>query len=139
MKKILTIISIILSFAIFAQTPPKRELRGAWIATFSNIDWPANGATTAAEQSTFIQRITEHKTTGMNAVFVQIRSQCDAMYNSSFEPWSRDISGTQGTPPNPYYDPLTFMIDETSMFWWLLCCWMRHIPALTLATSLGIK
>lgn len=135
MKKILTIISIILSFAIFAQTPPKRELRGAWIATFSNIDWPANGATTAAEQSTFIQRITEHKTTGMNAVFVQIRSQCDAMYNSSFEPWSRDISGTQGTPPNPYYDPLTFMIDETRKQGIEFHAWFNPYRALSSATT----
>ena len=97
-----------------AQTVPKREMRGAWIATYANIDWPSSGATSALEQSTFIQRVDEHKATGMNAIFVQVRSQCDAMFPNPFEPWSADLTGNpQGTAPNPYYDPLQFMINET--------------------------
>jgi uncharacterized lipoprotein YddW (UPF0748 family) len=135
MKKNLTPVFLMISLLSFAQSSPKRELRGAWIATFSNIDWPSSGATTAQEQSTFIQRITEHKTTGMNAVFVQIRSQCDAMYNSSFEPWSRDLTGTQGTAPNPYYDPLTFMIDETRKQGMEFHAWFNPYRALSSATA----
>ncbi|MEQ1553123.1 MAG: family 10 glycosylhydrolase [Ferruginibacter sp.] len=98
---------------INAQTPPKREMRGAWIATHSNIDWPSVGSTTAQEQSTFIQRVTEHKTTGMNAIFVQVRSQCDALYPNPYEPWSAVLTGIQGVAPSPLYDPLAFMINET--------------------------
>ena len=99
--------------ALVAQTPPKREMRGAWIATHLNIDWPSAGATTAQQQATFIQRVTEHKATGMNAIFVQVRSQCDALYPNPYEPWSAVLTGTQGVAPSPLYDPLAFMISET--------------------------
>lgn len=138
MKNILTFTFLAICILSNAQTAPKRELRGAWIATFFNIDWPSSGSTTAQEQSTFIQRITEHKTTGMNAIFVQIRSQCDAMYNSSFEPWSRDLTGTQGTAPNPYYDPLTFMIDETKKQGMEFHAWFNPYRALSSATTANL-
>lgn len=87
-------------------------MRGAWIATHLNIDWPSVGTTTAQEQATFIQRVSEHKTTGMNAIFVQVRSQCDALYPNPYEPWSVVLTGTQGVAPSPLYDPLAFMISE---------------------------
>jgi uncharacterized lipoprotein YddW (UPF0748 family) len=125
--------------SIFAQTPPKRELRGAWIATYANIDWPSNGATSAQEQSTYIQRVEEHRITGMNAVYVQIRSQCDAMYPSAFEPWSRDLTGTQGTPPNPYYDPLEFMITETRKKGMEFHAWFNPYRALASATTTNLN
>jgi len=46
----------------------------------------------------------------MNAAFFQVRSMCDAMYQSSYEPWSAFISAERGA--NPGYDPLTFAIEE---------------------------
>ena len=113
-----------------AQTAPKREMRGAWIATYANIDWPSVGATTAAEQSSFIQRLDEHKATGMNAIFAQVRSQCDAIYPTPFEPWSAIISGTQGVAPNPYYDPLLFMINETKQRGMEFHAWFNPYRAL---------
>lgn len=125
-------------FQLNAQTPPKREFRGAWMATFSNIDWPAVGSTSAQEQSTFIQRVNEHQATGMNALFVQIRSQCDAMYPSSFEPWSRDLTGTQGLAPNPYYDPLQFMITETRKKGMEFHAWLNPFRALATATTTSL-
>ena len=96
-----------------AQITPKREMRGAWIATYANIDWPSAGSSSSLEQSSFIQRVDEHKATGVNAIFIQVRSQADAMYPSPYEPWSADLTGSQGTAPNPYYDPLDFMITQT--------------------------
>lgn len=125
-------------FQLNAQTPPKREFRGAWMATFSNIDWPAVGSTSAQEQSTFIQRVNEHQATGMNALFVQIRSQCDAMYPSPFEPWSRDLTGTQGLAPNPYYDPLQFMITETRKKGMEFHAWLNPFRALATATTTSL-
>jgi uncharacterized lipoprotein YddW (UPF0748 family) len=100
-------------YSLQAQTSPKREMRAAWVATYANIDWPSSGSSSAVEQSTFIQRVDEHKATGINAIFVQVRSQADAMYPSPYEPWSADLTGTQGTAPNPYYDPMEFMINQT--------------------------
>jgi uncharacterized lipoprotein YddW (UPF0748 family) len=120
---------------IQAQSAPKREMRGAWIATYANIDWPSSGATTAQEQSSFIQRLDEHKTTGMNAIFAQVRSQCDALYPNPYDPWSAVISGTQGVAPNPYYDPLQFMITETKQRGMEFHAWFNPYRALASFTT----
>jgi uncharacterized lipoprotein YddW (UPF0748 family) len=119
-----------------AQTAPKREMRGAWIATYANIDWPSSGASSALEQSTFIQRVDEHKATGMNAIFVQVRSQCDAMFPNPYEPWSADLTGNpQGTAPNPYYDPLQFMINETKQRGMEFHAWFNPYRAMASFTT----
>jgi uncharacterized lipoprotein YddW (UPF0748 family) len=112
-KKLLCLSFLIVSAYAHAQTPPKRELRGAWIASYVNLDWPANSAQTPdQERAAFINILNTLKQTGVNAVFVQLRSVCDAMYPSTIEPWSAYLTGKQGTPPTPLYDPLQFMIDE---------------------------
>ena len=98
---------------VHAQSP-KREFRGAWIATVSNIDWPSKpGLPSVEQQEQFTQRLDQLKALGCNAVIVQVRPACDAMYDSKIEPWSRYLTGRQGEPPTPYYDPLVFMIEET--------------------------
>lgn len=90
------------------------EFRAAWIATVDNIDWPNRGEYNAENQrQQFIDLLEMHKRNGLNAVVVQIRPSADAFYPSSFEPWSQWLTGTQGKPPVPYYDPLQFMIAET--------------------------
>lgn len=92
---------------------PKREFRAAWIATVGNIDWPLKGGLPAAEQqSGFIRRLDQMARLGCNAVIVQIRPAADAFYPSAIEPWSRYLTGKQGVAPEPYYDPLQFMIEE---------------------------
>jgi len=86
-------------------------MRGAWVATVSNIDWPsANTLPVATQQSQLINLLDQLQSTGINAVFFQVRSQCDAMYDSQLEPWSADLTGRQGRAPSPAYDPLEFMI-----------------------------
>lgn len=95
-----------------AQENIKRELRAAWIATYSNIDWPDRAQTPQQQREDFIKIIDHHKSTGINAVYVQIRSQCDAMYPSTIEPWSADLTGVQGMAPSPLWDPMQFMIAE---------------------------
>lgn len=52
------------------------------------------------------------KEAGVNAVFFQVRSEADAMYFSPYEPWSYWLTGRQGVPPNPFYDPLDFAVEE---------------------------
>lgn len=96
-----------------AQHAPKRELRGAWIATVANIDWPSKpGLSVDSQREEYIRLLDKLKQLGMNAVIVQVRPAADAFYNSSIEPWSYWLTGRQGQPPAPYYDPLKFMIRE---------------------------
>ena len=93
---------------------PKRELRGAWIATVVNIDWPLNKDTSVSVQKqNLINQLDSLANAGMNAVFFQVRTECDAFYKSKYEPWSHWLTGKQGKAPEPFYDPLQFAIEET--------------------------
>ncbi len=92
---------------------PKRELRGVWIATVKNIDWPySNTESTQKQKNELIVMLNKLKDAGINAVYFQVRTECDALYKSDLEPWSFWISGKQGKAPEPYYDPLEFAIEE---------------------------
>ena len=96
-----------------ADVPPKRELRGVWIATVENIDWPSSrGLTPEHQRREYRRMLDEHQQNGINAVFVQVRPASDAFYQSSLEPWSKWLTGTQGKAPAPFYDPLPFLIEE---------------------------
>jgi uncharacterized lipoprotein YddW (UPF0748 family) len=110
----LAIPALMLSYSlVLGQESRKRELRAAWIATVKNIDWPSRKALGAAEQQQeFVKLLDTLKSTGMNAVIVQVRPVADAFHPSSYEPWSEYLSGSQGKPSQPYYNPLSFMITE---------------------------
>lgn len=89
--------------------PPKREFRGAWIATVNNIDWPLHVNDSVSKQQTdLLATLDALKAAGINAVFFQVRPSCDALYRSSIEPWSQWLTGTQGVDPG--WDPLEFII-----------------------------
>jgi uncharacterized lipoprotein YddW (UPF0748 family) len=92
---------------------PTREFRAAWVATVANIDWPSRKALSTQEQKAellaLLDRAAQLK---LNAVIFQVRPACDAMYASRIEPWSEYLTGTMGKPPEPFYDPLTFAIEE---------------------------
>jgi uncharacterized lipoprotein YddW (UPF0748 family) len=93
---------------------PKKEFRGVWIATVDNVDWPKTPTTDVElQKSSFIAVLDMHKRNGFNAVVMQIRPAADAFYPSQLEPWSQWLTGVQGQAPNPFYDPLAFMIEET--------------------------
>lgn len=86
-----------------------RELRGVWVATVSNLDFPSRANLTMAQQQQELARIVEVTAdAGLNAIFFQVRPESDALYTSTREPWSRFLTGTQGV--NPGYDPLAHLI-----------------------------
>ena len=113
-KKCLFAVLLLNFFYAKAQNAaPIREFRAAWVATIGNIDWPSKqGLDGNTQQQEFLSLIDRLKANNMNAVIVQIRPSADALYNSPYENWSRYLSGKQGTPPTPYYDPMAFMIEE---------------------------
>ena len=115
MKKIASLLVLLAcTFHLFAQHVRNFEFRGVWIATVENIDWPSKrGLPAQTQQQEFIKILDMHQKNGMNAVVVQVRPAADAMYPSSFEPWSEYLTGKQGLAPEPFYDPLAFMIEET--------------------------
>ena len=106
-------LAILFSF-YFSNAQPKYEFRGVWIASVDNIDWPPKGMVNSdSQKADFIRQLELHQRNGMNAVIVQVRPAADAFYPSPYEPWSQWLTGVQGRPPSPYYDPLQFMIEET--------------------------
>ncbi|GIV59512.1 MAG: hypothetical protein KatS3mg043_0601 [Rhodothermaceae bacterium] len=115
---------------------PKEEFRGTWIATVYNLDWPRSTSPTA-QQSELIALLDELKTAGINAVFFQVRSAADAFYASSYEPWSAWLTGEQGRPPEPFYDPLAFAIEEAHKRGMELHAWINPFRAVTGDTPLA--
>src|SRR5262245_57967581 len=92
--------------------PPKpvREFRAAWVATVANIDWPSQkGLTTAEQKAELIAILDRAVQLKLNAIILQARPACDALYASQIEPWSEYLSGTMGKAPQPFYDPLAFV------------------------------
>ena len=100
------LIAILINYSADAQTTakitPKREFRGVWVATVSNIDWPSKpGLTSDQQKQEFIGLLEQHKANGMNAIILQVRPASDAFYAKSREPWSRWLMGKQGVAPAP--------------------------------------
>lgn len=92
-------------------TKPKYEFRGVWVATVNNIDWPSkSGLSVKEQQKEAIQILDTLAKNNMNAVFFQARPCADAFYRSSYEPWSRYLTGSPGKDPG--YDPMVFWIEE---------------------------
>ena len=94
--------------------PVPREFRAAWVATVANIDWPSRRDLTPAQQRAEIITIVERaKALNLNALIFQVRPSADALYASDYEPWSEYLTGTQGKPPEPFYDPLAVWVEES--------------------------
>lgn len=88
-----------------------REMRGLFVATVWNIDWPSRtGLSASAQQAEIVALLDHAQAANMNAVYVQLRPEGDALYASSLEPWSKWLTGTQGVDPG--YDPLQTWLDE---------------------------
>ena len=111
-----------------------REFRGAWAAVIYNIDWPSKSTLSAAAQKAemvgILNRMVELR---MNALIFQVRPQCDAVYESSSEPWSSWLTGTMGKSPG--YDPLSFTIAEAHRRGIEVHAWFNPFRALANAAT----
>ena len=102
-------LALLTATTLAAQTykSDKREFRGAWIQC---VNGQFQGMGTEKMQQTLLYQLDELKKEGLNAIIFQVRPECDALYPSPYEPWSRFLTGTQGQAPPPYWDPLAWMI-----------------------------
>ena len=133
MKKItLLLFTFILAISCL-HANPKHEFRATWLATVSGIDWPKTKATSDAkreqQKQELIDILDKMKAGNMNAVCMQVRSLCDAMYVSSYEPWSVALTGTRGKDPG--YDPLAFALEEAHKRGMELHVWVNPFRAST--------
>lgn len=119
---------LLLTFSFFLSASlllgqPMREIRGVWLTSVYNIDWPHSTSVSALnQQNRLITMLNTLQQTNINAVFFQVRPNADALYQSAYEPWSQWVTGTRGQDPG--YDPLAFVIQEAhkrgiEVFAWL--------------------
>lgn len=133
--KIKTLLTLLFACAILvlhAQEYPKREFRGAWIQA---VNGQFQGMSPQKMQETLISQLNILQEAGINAIIFQIRPEADALYASKYEPWSRFLTGVQGKAPNPYWDPLQFMIDECHKRNMELHAWINPYRAKTKGTA----
>src|SRR5690606_8774340 len=107
--RILTLLFLVPAFlqSQVVQKAPKREFRGAWVATVKNIDFPsAPGLPVDSLKKEWLQMLGGLKAKGINALIVQVRPASDALYPSDLAPWSAYLSGQQGLAPSGDFDPL---------------------------------
>lgn len=110
---------------------PKRQMRAVWIATVANIDWPSQkGLSTAQQQTEMIRMLDGFKDNNINTVIFQARPSADVFYASCIEPWCMWLSGKQGVAPNPYYDPLKFVIEQAHKRCMEVHVWLNPYRAL---------
>ncbi|NYI70749.1 uncharacterized lipoprotein YddW (UPF0748 family) [Naumannella cuiyingiana] len=98
-----------------AQSAPARaataQLRGLWIASVANIDWPSRTGLSAAEQRReLLGWLDLAKAHNLNAIALQVRPTADSFWPGAREPWSRYLTGTQGRDPG--WDPLGTAVAE---------------------------
>lgn len=112
------------------------ELRGVWVSTVSNIDYPAKQTEDSETLKNELITILDNcKTMGFNAVFFQVRPCGDAFYNSDIFPWSRYLTGTQGVAPKDNFDPLAFAVKEAHKRGLELHAWVNPYRITTTAAD----
>ncbi|MCU4154644.1 family 10 glycosylhydrolase [Carboxylicivirga sp. A043] len=107
---------------------PKYEMRGVWVATVANIDWPSKPGLKVKQQKKEALEIIKHcKELGMNTIFLQVRPASDVLYISELEPWSKVLSGEAGKKPK--YDPLQYWIEQSHLYGLELHAWINPYRA----------
>lgn len=90
-----------------------KEMRGVWIASVFNIDFPSAKGLSAEQQKQEIDSIIKNcLEANLNAIFFQVRPSADALYDSSIFPTSEFLSGTQGGKFAGGFDPLKYIIEQ---------------------------
>ena len=132
-KRLVTfVIALALTLGMTAQN--KREFRGAWIQC---VNGQFMGKSTQEIQSMLSNQLDELQKDGVNAIIFQARAECDALYESDLEPWSKFLTGVQGKAPSPYWDPLAWMVEQCHQRGMELHAWINPYRAKHGSTSMG--
>ena len=90
---------------------PDSEVRGVWIASVYNIDYPSAVGLSADKLSAELDAIVENaKAMGLNAIYFQVRPSGDALYKSDIFPASEYVSGERGKEAEGGFDALAYLL-----------------------------
>lgn len=129
---LVVVMLVTLAAAAQGTTAPKREFRGAWIQI---INGQFMGMSRDAMQENLTHQLDVLQSCGTNVIIFQVRGEGDALYASPYEPWSRFLTGTQGKVPDPYWDPLEWMVRECHKRGMELHAWINPFRAKTKTTT----
>ncbi len=113
-RRILSVILVLAMLipAAYAAQPAQDGMRGVWVSSVANIDYPSQQVLSAdqlkSEADTILNNIAAM---GLNTVFLQVRPSADALYQSALFPWSRYVSGTAGQAPDGDFDVLAYWVE----------------------------
>ena len=107
---LLLLVALAIATGISANEAQKREMRAAWVATVYRIDWPTSVNNANSQKAELVAYLNNLQAQNFNAIYLQVRTMCDAFYQSSYEPWSSYLTGTRGK--NPGYDPLEYAVEQ---------------------------
>ena len=127
------LVALMLSISAKADiNTPKREFRGSWIQC---VNGQFQGLGRDRMQAELTRHLDALQRCNVNAIFFQVRAEGDALYLSNFEPWSRFLTGQQGLAPNPYWDPLEWMVKECHQRGMEIHAWINPYRAKTATTN----
>lgn len=123
---ILLVLTLLLPSAGATQQPAQDGMRGVWVSTVYNIDYPSAQGLTAdhlrSEADTILDNIAQM---GLNTVFLQVRPSADALYDSDIFPASRYVSGTVGQAPDGDFDVLAYWVEAAHARGLQLHAWLN--------------
>jgi uncharacterized lipoprotein YddW (UPF0748 family)/N-acetylmuramoyl-L-alanine amidase len=89
---------------------PDAEVRGVWIATVNNINFPSKKGLGADKLKLELDSIIDTCVkNNINAIYFQVRPSSDALYKSEIFPVSEYLTGKQGSDL-PDLDPLDYLV-----------------------------
>ncbi len=148
MKKIYVLTFLFLGIFLLLQpsyaatTPaPKHEFRATWLTTHYRIDWPRTVASSASSSQIAAQKqelcniLDALRGGNLNATMLQVRPTADAFYQSSYEPWSHNLTDTRGK--NPGYDPLAYAVEQAHARGLEMHAWVNPFRYEVTANSYG--
>lgn len=113
MKRYLILLSLLLSLLALPVQAAELEMRGVWVSTVYNLDYPSRPGLSESQLQKEADAIIENaKSWGLTDIFLQVRPSADALYHSDMVPWSAVLSGAQGQAAHNSFDPLAYFIDR---------------------------
>ena len=99
--------------SVWASDDEEEEaMKGVWVATAYSLDYPSSATTDPAVLMQEADEILDNiRAMNLNTVFLQVRPFGDAFYDSDIFPWSRYLTGTEGTAPAGGFDPLAYWVS----------------------------
>ncbi len=126
-NKVALSIMVMMLCGIFAvKAEISREHRAIWVSPFLGNNWPTTALTTTnaeTQKKALRTNLNLFKSQGINVLYYHVRANCDAMYESSYEPWSRNVSGTRGAAPA--FDPFAYLVEQAHVYGIEVYAWVN--------------